>query len=386
MAADPSVRDTSALSPAPVRVVSAAIGDYLGRLGTIWIEGEIAEINVRGQGFAFLRLKDPSADLSIAVTARRAVLDAAGPLVSNARIVINARVSWYAKRGDLSFEALEVRQVGLGELLARLEQLRRTLAAEGLFATDRKLPLPFLPRRVGLICGRASAAMRDVHENARRRWPAVQFETREVAVQGVNAVTEVTTALRELDAIDEVDVIIITRGGGSFEDLLPFSDEGLVRAIAAARTPVVSAIGHEQDQPLIDLVADVRASTPTDAAKRVVPDVLEELASLSVARDRLRRTMHQVLEREGERVSVMRERNRRSIESLIHRAEEGVGHQRAHLRALSPQSTLDRGYAIVLKVGVLKAGHVVASRTVVQHGDPLRIKVADGEFAAEVKE
>lgn len=377
--AEPSVRDTSALTPAPVRVVSTAIGDYLNRLGTIWIEGEIAEINLRGQGLAFLRLKDPSADISLAVTARRSVLDAAGPLSTNARIVINARVTWFARRGDLSFEALEVRQVGIGELLARLEQLKRTLAAEGLFAAERKAPLPFLPRRVGLICGRASAAMKDVHENARRRWPGVQFETREVAVQGVNAVTEVTRALQDLDAIDDVDVIIITRGGGSFEDLLPFSDEGLVRAVASARTPIVSAIGHEQDQPLLDLVADLRASTPTDAAKRVVPDFAEESQLIAHYRDRLRRVVVVNFERENERIASTRDRAMRAMQGMLRAAGDSLEHQRSHLRSLSPQSTLDRGYAIVLH-----QGHVVSSTESVSTGSRLRVRVADGQFSAEV--
>jgi exodeoxyribonuclease VII large subunit len=371
--------ETSALAPAPVRVVSAAIGDYLARLGTIWIEGEIAEINHRGQGLAFLRLKDSSADLSISVTARRSVLDAAGPLATNARIVIKARVTWFSKRGDLSFEALEVRQVGLGELLARLEQLKQVLAGEGLFALDRKQALPFLPRKVGLICGRASAAMRDVHENARRRWPSVEFETREVAVQGVNAVTEVKAALLELDGIDEVDVIIITRGGGSFEDLLPFSDEGLVRAVASARTPIVSAIGHEQDQPLLDLVADFRASTPTDAAKRVVPDVIEELRLISTYRDRIRRVVLHGIERDEDRLKSVRERSQRAMATLISRMQESLQHASAHLRALSPQSTLDRGYAIVLH-----EEHVVSTAKQVRPQDRLRIRVADGHFDAQV--
>lgn len=375
----PSVRDTSAESPAPVRVVSMAIGDYLKRLGTIWIEGEIAELNLRGQGMAFLRLKDPSTDISISVTSRRAVLDAVGPLETNARIVIHARVSWYAVRGTLSFEALEVRQVGLGELLARLEQLKRTLAAEGLFAPERKRALPFLPRRVGLICGRASAAMKDVLENARRRWPAVEFEIREVAVQGVNAVGEVTRALRDLDAID-VDVIIITRGGGSFEDLLPFSDEGLVRAVASANTPVVSAIGHEQDQPLLDLVADLRASTPTDAAKRIVPDVMEEMRTLTTLRERLRRVISTGLDRDRERLKSQRDRLRRSVDTELQHAQQSLDHHRSHLRALSPQSTLDRGYAIVLH-----ESHVVRSQADVDFGARLEIRVADGQISAEVR-
>ena len=222
--------ETSAEKPVPVRVVSEAISDYINRLGQIWVEGEIAQLNDRaGSGMVYLRLRDPSVDMYLEVTCPRSVFKSVAPLADNARVVINSKVNFYTPTGRLSLNAKEIRQVGVGELLARLEALKKMLAAEGLFAAERKKPLPFLPRKIGLICGRASAAEKDVKENAKRRWPSVLFETREVAVQGADAVIQVSAALRELDSDPEVDVIIITRGGGSFEDLLPFSDEGLVR-------------------------------------------------------------------------------------------------------------------------------------------------------------
>ena len=262
--------ETSPESPVPVRVISEAIGDYLSKLGAVWVEGELSEVNLRpGSPWVFMRLRDMSADMSLSIMCHRSVVESVQPLPQNARVVMNSKVSWYAKTGQLSLSVKEIRQVGVGELLARLEALKAVLAGEGLFKSDRKQPLPFLPHKVGLICGRNSDAEKDVVENAKRRWPSVQFEIREVAVQGAAAVTEVSAALKELDADPDVDVIVITRGGGSFEDLLPFSDEGLVRLAANAKTPIVSAIGHEKDSPLLDLVADYRASTPTDAGKKL---------------------------------------------------------------------------------------------------------------------
>ena len=275
--------ETSSESPAPVRVVTEAIKEYVDRLGPIWIEGEISEINERSGGMAFMRLRDTSVDMSISVMCHRSVLSSVSPLPQNARVVMYAKASWYTKNGSLTLSAREIRQVGIGELMARLEELKTLLASEGLFALERKVALPLLPRKVGLICGRNTDAEKDVVENAKRRWPSVEFEIREVTVQGAAAVVEVSAALSELEAMAEVDVIIITRGGGSFEDLLPFSDESLVRLAASCETPIVSAIGHEKDSPLLDLVADYRASTPTDAAKRVVPDIAQEIADMMTA-------------------------------------------------------------------------------------------------------
>ena len=290
--------ETTPESPVPVRTVLRMVGEWVGRLGRVWVEGQIAELNRRGNA-VFLTLRDPVAAVSARVVCTRAVFDANDPPpAEGARVVIWARPDFNVARGSFSLTALEIRAVGIGELLARLERLRRSLAAEGLFAAERKRPLPFLPGMIGLICGRDSAAERDVLKNAALRWPAVRFRVEQVAVQGPYAVEEIVAALQQLDADPAVDVIIVTRGGGSIEDLLPFSDETLIRAVAACRTPVVSAIGHEQDAPILDYVADVRASTPTDAARRVVPDVSEQLALIAQLRTRARRSLAGRLDRE----------------------------------------------------------------------------------------
>ncbi len=286
----PSLRDTTPEAPAPVRAVSNALSQWIGQLGALWVEGQVTQFTRRpGLGTVFLTLRDPVAEVSLQVTCARTLFDSLNPpLVEGASIVIRARPSFYPGNGSLSLAASEVRMVGLGELLARLERRRQLLAAEGLFDPALKRPLPFLPDCVGLVTAPHSAAERDVIEHARRRWPAVRIETAYAAMQGQRSALEVIEAVERLDRDARVDVIVIARGGGSVEDLLPFSDEGLIRAVHQVRTPVVSAIGHEPDSPLLDLVADVRASTPTDAAKRVVPDVAEELALLTTARDRLR--------------------------------------------------------------------------------------------------
>jgi len=265
--------------------------------------------------------------------------------------------------------------VGQGELLARIEALRNLLAAEGLFADSRKRPLPFLPRKIGLICGRASAAEHDVVENAKRRWPAVVFEIREVAVQGGNAVTEVSAALTELDGTADVDVIIITRGGGSFEDLLPFSDEGLIRLVAKCSTPVVSAIGHEQDAPLLDLVADLRASTPTDAAKRVVPDVQEQTALIQGLQERALRKITSFIDHESTRLIALLSRPAiADPTTMISTRSDVITSLLARARAMSPQATLDRGYAVVQS----ENGTVIRSAAAIKRGERLRLRLAEG--------
>jgi exodeoxyribonuclease VII large subunit len=393
--------ETSSEAPATVRVVSEAIKEYVERLGPIWIEGEISELNERSGMMAFMRLRDPSVDMSISVMCHKSVIAAVKPLPDNARIVMYAKPSWYTKNGSLSFSAREIRQVGVGELLARLEALKNLLASEGLFNSDRKVALPLLPKVIGLICGRNTDAEKDVVENAKRRWPSVQFEIREVTVQGAAAVTEVSAALRELEANKDVEVIIITRGGGSFEDLLPFSDEGLVRLAASCETPIVSAIGHEKDSPLLDLVADYRASTPTDAAKRVVPDIAEEIAMISAMRDRARRTVlnrldlestritnfknrpvmkdpHVLITSRAEIIAGLRDRSNRSFGASLKLAKEELKQIKARVRALSPQSTLDRGYSVVQ----LADGQIVTDPKKLKAGDELRLRLAKGETNA----
>ncbi|MFI6231691.1 exodeoxyribonuclease VII large subunit [Micromonospora echinospora] len=396
---------STAEEPWPVRVVSQKVGAWIARLGWVWVDGQVAQISRRpGASTVFLTLRDPSADLSLTVTTNRDVLDAGAPeLREGARVVLHAKPEFYAARGTLSLRADEIRQVGLGELLARLEKLKKLLAAEGLFDRARKRRLPFLPGRVGLITGRASAAERDVLTNARRRWPAVEFRTVNVAVQGTGAVPQIVDALKVLDADPSVDVIVIARGGGGIEDLLPFSDEALCRAVFACRTPVVSAIGHETDAPLLDYVADVRASTPTDAAKRIVPDLAEEVRLIRQARHRVERAVRNLVDRESHRLDLLRSRpvlarpqvmveqraadlaalRARTDRCLDHRlgaAENDLRHTLARLRALSPAATLDRGYAIVQRAD----GHVVRAATEVAPGDPLRVRLAAGELAATV--
>jgi exodeoxyribonuclease VII large subunit len=367
--------ETSADKPVTVRVVSEAIAEYINRLGQIWVEGEIAQLNDRaGSGMIYLRLRDPSVDMYLEVTCPRSVFRAVAPLAENARVVINSKVNFYTPTGKLSLNAKEIKQIGIGELLARLEALKKVLASEGLFAAERKKQLPFLPRKIGLICGRASAAEKDVKENARRRWPAVSFETREVAVQGADAVIQVSAALRELDADPEVDVIIITRGGGSFEDLLPFSDEGLVRLAASCSKPIVSAIGHEQDTPLLDLVADLRASTPTDAAKRVVPDFLEEVEKLRQLRARADRKINDRVVLEMTKVVGLMQRSFASINARITRSSDDLIHVLARIRTLSPQATLERGYSVVQR----SDGSILRSAQTVTKGETLRIRLAEG--------
>ena len=387
----------SAESPLPVRTVARSLMEWIDKLGRVWVEGQVTQLN-RRSGTCYLVLRDPVADMSLNVVCARTLLESVVPPLSEGdRVVVHGKPEFYAGRGTLSLKAIEIRPVGVGELLARLERLKALLAAEGLFAAELKRALPFLPRRVGLITGRASAAERDVLENARRRWPAVAVEVREVAVQGPLAVEQVVGALRELDRTADVDVIVIARGGGSVEDLLPFSDETLCRAVVACRTPVVSAIGHEPDSPLLDLVADVRCSTPTDAVKRVVPDVREEAQRVRQASDRCRRVVLATVERERSRVEALRsrpvlaspatlvegrrndvrelrDRGRRCTGSRLQAAASDLQHVLARVVALSPQATLDRGYAVVQD----DDGAVVRDADAVEPGSDLQVRLARG--------
>jgi exodeoxyribonuclease VII large subunit len=396
---------TSPDQPAAVRTVAQLVGQWVDRLGSVWIEGQVAELKRRpGAGRVFITLRDTAADLSLPLSCQPRVLDAAQPVISEGdRILVWAKPSFYPAKGSFSLAAREIRHVGLGELLARLERLRSQLATEGLFAPERKRAIPFLPRKVGLVCGRASAAERDVIENAVARWPGVDFDVREVAVQGPSAAAAVTAAIKSLDADSSIDVIVVTRGGGSAEDLLPFSEETLLRVVAAAATPIVSAIGHEQDSPLLDFVADVRASTPTDAARRIVPNLTDELRLVQQATGRLRSGMRTyvttelrhltqlrgrpvlaaprlMVDQHQTQVATLVDRSRRAVRSQLDRAQDGLEHTRARVTALSPQATLDRGYAVVQK----KDGSVV--REPPEAKTAVSVRVASGSFAAVVAE
>ncbi|WP_103063551.1 exodeoxyribonuclease VII large subunit [Actinomyces qiguomingii] len=402
-------RETTADNPWPLRLLSTKIDEYINKMTFVWVEGQIVQFNRRpGSGMQYLTLRDTEADMSMSVSVftreLAAIEQATGTQVAEgARVVVHARPRFWTKRGSLELRADDIRPVGIGDLLARIEQLRRVLASEGLFDADRKRPLPFLPRKVGLVCGRNAKAKDDVVVNARLRWAALPFEIREVAVQGAQAVREVTAAIRELDADPNVDVIVVARGGGAVEDLLPFSDEGLVRVAAAARTPIVSAIGHETDCPLLDLVADYRASTPTDAARRIVPDLAEETMGLDQARERIRtvlrsrldaeqRGLDQVLARPvmadptlivRDRVIELdqsRERMRRALSTTLSLADAELRADHARLRALSPQGVLDRGYAIMRT----PSGEVVTSAQQLKKGDLIEGVLAQGRLVAQV--
>ena len=393
--------DTTAEHPWPVRHLSRKIADYVAKMPPVWVEGQVLNLK-RWNQMVFLTLRDTDVDMSLGVTLSTAMIDgAATKIEEGSHVVVHARPEFWLKNGSLRMRGDELRPVGVGELLARIEHLRGVLAAEGLFDLDRKTPLPFLPTLVGLVCAQQGDAEHDVVTNARARWPEVAFEIRRVTVQGARAVPEVTAAIAELDADPRVDVIVVARGGGSFEDLLAFSNETLVRAAAACRTPLVSAIGHEKDAPLLDLVADLRASTPTDAGKRIVPDVTEERARLAQARTRIRTAVTHLVERERTLVNALRSRPvlaapetlvteraedlarwrvsaGRALVTALERAESDVVRLAAQVGALSPQATLDRGYAVVQ----VAAGTVVRAPDEVREGDPLRVRVARGEFAA----
>ena len=390
--------------PQPLRVIARAVRGWVERLGAVWVEAQLIEINRRsGTRTIFLTLRDKLAEVSVSVTTSPLTLDSAGPLTEGATVVARIKPSYFESSGRFVFSCDAITPIGEGRLLARLEQTKRLLQAEGLFDRSLKKSLPFLPRAVGLVTGEGSAAERDVMENARRRWPAVRIVTRYALVQGSQACEQVIAALHHLDRHPQVDVIVIARGGGSVEDLLPFSDEGLIRAVAACRTPVVSAIGHESDSPILDLVADYRASTPTDAAKHVVPDVAEERARVQQARERMVQAVSRLVgrqqevldglrsrrvltdptatfDRRYEQLAELRHRAHRAIGSTIDRESALLGHHLARIRAMSPQATLDRGYSILL------GQHGVAVRSVdqVNVGDDLLAKLADGQLVLNV--
>lgn len=399
-------RETTAENPWPLGVLAEKMKGYIDRMDPTWVCAQVIEFNQRpGNKMSFFIVKDLSADVSMPVKAFGGVVAAAGPqLQAGAQVVLQVKPDFYTKTGSLALLASRiVPVVGRGGLLEQLEELRQKLAAQGLFAAEHKKPLPFLPRRIGLICGHGARAKADVIENATRRWPLAVFEVREVAVQGVNCAAEVSAAIAELDALPEVDVLVVTRGGGALEDLLGFSDESVVRAAFAARTPLVSAVGHEEDAPLLDFVADFRASTPTDAAKRIVPDLAAELELM----DRGRQKMRAVVERrvtlglqelaqwrsrpvllnpgasfQARRIDVARgvDDLRARLAAVLARESQQLAGTRATLRAISPQAVLDRGYAVLRAPG----GVVLTDAAQVKKGDLLEAVLARGSLVATV--
>jgi exodeoxyribonuclease VII large subunit len=388
-------------APWPVALLSGKLKEYLDRLGTVWVEGELTQWGVSG-GNVYGKLKDLEVDATISITMWSSVRARLSEQFKQGdHVIALVKPSWWVKGGSLSMQVFDLKHVGLGDLLERLERLRTQLAAEGLFDAGRKRRLPFLPGVIGLITGRDSDAERDVVRNALLRWPGVEFRVEYAAVQGDRTAAEVVTAIRRLDADPAVEVIIIARGGGDFQNLLGFSDERVVRAAAAASTPIVSAIGHEADRPLLDEVADLRASTPTDAAKRVVPDVAEELVRVEQARARLGMRLASMLTREIDRIGHLRVRpaladprwivDRRSedltrwvargtelVERCIERQTARVGELRGHLRGLSPQATLDRGYAVVQGPD----GRVIRAPGHAPEGTRLALTLAEGTLGA----
>lgn len=395
-------------APWPVREVNTQVKQWIERLGHLWVEGQLAQINVKPNWkLSYLTLRDVEQEVSVQLTCPTDIIrNRPTPLKDGDRVIVYGKPAFYAGRGTFSLWVTDIRPVGIGELLARIEELRKRLAAEGLFDPARKKRLPFLPNRVGLITGRGSAAERDVLSVAKDRWPEVQFEVINTAVQGASAVPEIIEALRVLDQDPRVDVIIIARGGGSVEDLLPFSEEALQRAVAAAQTPVVSAIGHEPDTPVLDNVADLRAATPTDAAKRVVPDVAEERILINQLRSRSAAALRGWVQREQQALAAIRTRPvladpmtpinrrrdeiaqavgliRRDVTHLVRTEQALVASLRAQVSALGPSATLARGYSVVQVIP--RDGSAPEVVTTIEQSPPgsqLRIRVADGSITA----
>ena len=390
-----------------VSQVSHEIKNWIEKLGHVWVEGQITQVTIRsGYQKTFMTLRDINEDYSLSITCPSNLIKTLMPDIADGdRVVVNGKPNFYPNRGSFSLEISDIRPVGLGELLARIETLRKMFAAEGLFDADRKIALPFLPRNIGLITGKASAAERDVLENTKKRWPGVKFTVKNTSVQGPTTVPEILKALEQLQADPTVDVIVIARGGGSVEDLLAFSDETLIRAVAACTIPVVSAIGHEPDSPLLDYVADVRASTPTDAASKLVPDFQQELNALNNARQSVRRTIGQLITRESASLTQLRARpvlatpdgfliarredllnNRRRIRvhitNVVLHATTQLAHTRDIVRALSPGFTLERGYAIVQDPD----HHIIRDSDQLNPEDIVQVRVASGSFSATVNQ
>jgi exodeoxyribonuclease VII large subunit len=389
-----------------VKDASRALSEIISSMPSVWIEGQITSIKIRpGSDWVFVDLRDVSAEATLNVVFNRSVLDdAPSEIESGQRVLVHGKPEFWMNRGSLVFRARRIQPVGLGELMIALEKLKQQLLKEGLFAPEKKKPIPFLPKKIGLICGRASAAMKDVMENTMLRWPGIKFDVHEVAVQGVKSSSEVRAALAQLNAENEVEVIVITRGGGSFEDLLPFSDEMLLRAVAASNIPVISAIGHEQDNPLLDYVADLRASTPTDAASKLVPDLEDEIELIDDWVFRMREIIANRIEREQTSLERLLEKSaldspkefiqshrdviielknnlRNLISTKIYTEQTWFKPRLAQLRTLSPLSTLARGFALVQK----NDGKLVRKESDVKAGDLLKIRLEKDSLQAEVK-
>lgn len=394
----------SADAPQPLGRVVSEVRSWVGRLGAIWVDAQVIELRRRsGASTHFLTFRDRFAEVSASVSCSSMVLDAAGPVTEGAQVTALVRPRVWEKTTQLTFECLDLRIAGEGRLLAQLEQLKRLLQAEGLFEVTRKKRLPFVPSGIGLIAGEGSDAARDVRTHVLNRWPSARIRFVPALVQGPSSAESVMVALRQLDEDAHVDVIVIARGGGSLEDLLPFSDEGLVRAVAACRTPVVSAIGHEADQPILDLVADRRASTPTDAARHVVPDAAAESELMQRGRDRIHGAIVQRLDAawrdlsdvrsrpimrdpmtafaaQDERLAHLRHRLGSAMERTITEEQLRVRHQLGSVRTMSPKATLERGYAIL----VTSAGQTLTDADQVSVGDGVTAHLARGEVALAV--
>ncbi|WP_299062909.1 exodeoxyribonuclease VII large subunit [uncultured Actinomyces sp.] len=397
--------DTTRDNPWPLSRLTQNIKIYVDRMSPLWVEGQVVQYNPRpGSRMAFFTLRDTESDTSMTVTAFPNVITAiVAGFEEGVKVVARVKPVFWERSGSLNLQAAEVHLQGLGDLLAQIERLRQRLAAEGLFDTDRKKPLPFLPRVIGLVCGRNAKAKDDVIVNASARWPGARFEVREVAVQGQFAVREVTQAIAELDSLPQVDVIVVARGGGSVEDLLPFSDEALVRAAAQTSTPLVSAIGHEGDAPLLDYVADYRASTPTDAARRIVPDLAQELDGLARAREGMRSAIQRRLAQERYNLDLLVSRPiflapaatlephrtfidsaltslRTQVERRLSSERQSILQASATLQALSPQATLGRGYSMLR----LPSGELVRDASQVPKGTLVEGILAQGRLVAQV--
>ena len=359
------------------------IADWLTRLPTVWVEGEVTELRRQARWQSvFLTLKDPDEGSCLAVTMPRGQFDALRlDLANGERVHVYGRPELFEARGDFRLRALSIERFGLGDHLAALERLKQKRAAEGLFDTSRKRQLPRLPRRVGLVTGNDAAAKKDVIAAITARFPPARLLVAETYVQGPRAAAAIADVLQTISEADEIDVIVLARGGGSFEDLLPFSDERLLRAIAACPVPVVSAVGHEQDTPLSDLVADARASTPTAAARLVVPDLADLEARLERSRSALAAGARRALERERRRLDLSRDHLRRAPLLLLERRRAGLENSAGRLRALSPRATLDRGYAIV------RSGDgIVRSGTELARGTHVDVELGVGGFGATVED